>query len=251
MDIDTFLIFVLIGMLEGGYWLCKIKREWILLLVLTVFWGCAAVYFTMGETQLTCAKINREKALQQCAVMLRAGEQAQLQEKLAALLESPAWRGSRKATTLAHAFADSFGVASSPEWSFPSIVWAIILAVLAGVWYAMRHFQVKSIFRRVYLATLSVLALGTLCLIYAGTAVQNGYAKSGIIADLVRLNNAVSQPQIHPQLLHHLEHPQMKGWWYLPTISQYDEESEVFDCPHKKQTSSECDDAGRREGIGI
>ena len=218
MDIDTFLIFVLIGMIAGGYWLCKIKREWILLLVLTVLWGCSAVYSTMAENRLTCAKTNREKALRQCAVMLRAGEQARLQEKLTALLESSARRECRNAT-LARAFAESLGVeASAPEWSFPSIAWAIILVVLAGVWYAMRHFQVKSIFRRVYLATLSVLALGTLCLIYVGTAVQNGYAKSGIIADLVRLNDAVSQPQIHPQLLHHLEHPQMKGWWYLPKI---------------------------------
>jgi len=213
MDIDTFLIFVLIGMVAGGYWLCKIKREWIILLVLTVFWGCAAVYSTMSENRLSCARTNREKALQQCAVMLRAGEQERLQEKLTALLESPARRG--KAAMLAHAFADSFGVASTPEWSFPSIVWAIILAVLAGVWYALRHFQMKSIFRRVYLATLSVLAFGILCLLYVGTAIRNGYAKSGTITDIERLNSAVSQPQIHPQLLHHLEHPQMEGWWYL------------------------------------
>ncbi len=169
----------------------------------------------MAENRLTCAKTNREKALQQCAVMLKAGEQARLQEKLTTFLESSARRECRNAT-LARAFAESLGVTSSPEWSFPSIIWAIILAVLAGVWYAMRHFQVKSIFRRVYLATLSVLALGTLCLIYVGTAVQNGYARSGIITDLERLNNAVSQPQIHPQLLRHLEHPQMQGWWYLP-----------------------------------
>ena len=216
MEINAFLILLLIGMVAGGYWLCKIKREWIILLVLAVLWGCSAIYYTMGENRLNCAKTNREKALQQCAVMLKAGEQARLQEKLTALLESLARRESRKAVTLAHAFAESFGVASSPEWTFPSIAWAIILAVLAGVWYAMRHFQVKSIFRRVYLATLSVLALGTLCLIYVGTAVQNGYAKSGINTDIERLNAAVSQPQIHPQLLHHLEHPQMKGWWYIP-----------------------------------
>ena len=217
MDIDTFLIFLLIGMIAGGYWLCKIKHEWILLLVLTVFWGCAAVYFTMSDTKLNCAKTNRENALRQCAVMLRAGEQARLQEKLTALLESPARWESRKAATLAHAFAESLEVeTNAPEWTFPSIAWAIILAVLAGVWYAMRRFQVKSIFRRVYLATLSVLAFGTLCLIYVGTAVRNGYARSGIITDIERLNDAVSQPQIHPQLLHHLEHPQMKGWWYLP-----------------------------------
>ncbi|MBQ9367331.1 MAG: hypothetical protein IJT83_06080 [Victivallales bacterium] len=214
MDINTFLIFWLIGMIAGGFWLCKIKREWILLLVLTVFWGCAAVYFTMSDTHLKCAKTNRENALRQCAVMLRAGEQERLQEKPTAFLESPERRG--KAATLARAFAESLGVASSPEWSFPSIVWAIILVALAGVWYAMRHFQVKSIFRRVYLATLSVLALGTLCLIYIGTAVQNGYAKSGLITDLKRLNDAVSQPQIHPQLLRHLEHPKMEGWWYIP-----------------------------------
>ena len=216
MDINTFLILLLIGMIAGGYWLCKIKCEWIILLVLTVLWGCAAVYFTISETQLNCAKTNREKALQQCAVMLRSGEQARLQEKLTVLLESPARNESRKAATLARAFAESLGVASSPEWAFPSIAWAIILAVLAGVWYAMRHFHAKSIFRRGYLATLSVLAFGTLCLIYIGTAVQNGYGKSGIITDLERLNDAVSQPQIHPQLLRHLEHPQMKGWWYLP-----------------------------------
>ncbi|MBQ6470930.1 MAG: hypothetical protein IJJ33_03020 [Victivallales bacterium] len=214
MDIDTFLIFLLIGMIAGGYWLCKIKREEILLLVLTVFWGSAAIYSTVNETQLNCAKTNREKALQHCAIMLKAGEQARLQKKLTAFLETP--ERSRKAATLARAFAESLGVDSSPEWSFPSIVWASILAFLAGVWYAMRHFQVKSIFRRVYLATLSVLALGTLCLIYVGTAVQNGYARRGIITDLERLNNAVSQPQIHPQLLRHLEHPQMEGWWYLP-----------------------------------
>ena len=216
MDVNTFLIFWLLGMLAGGYWLCKIKREWIILLTLAVFWGCAAVYYTIGESRLHWAKTNREKAYKQCAVMLKAGEQAQLQEKLAALLESPAWRGSRKATTLAHAFAESLGVASSPEWTFPSIAWAIILAVAVGIWYVMRHFQVKSIFRRVYLAILSVLALGTLCLIYVGTAVQKGYARSGIITDIKRLNTAVSQPRIHPQLLHHLEHPQMKGWWYIP-----------------------------------
>ena len=216
MDVNTFLIFWLLGMLAGGYWLCKIKREWIILLTLAVFWGCAAVYYTIGESRLHWAKTNREKAYKQCAVMLKAGEQAQLQEKLAALLESPAWRGSRKATTLAHAFAESLGVASSPEWTFPSIAWAIILAVAVGIWYVMRHFQVKSIFRRVYLAILSVLALGTLCLIYVGTAVQKGYARSGIITDIERLNTAVSQPQIHLQLLHHLEHPQMEGWWYIP-----------------------------------
>ena len=216
MDVNTFLIFWLLGMLAGGCWLCKIKREWIILLTLAVFWGCAAVYYTIGESRLHWAKTNREKAYKQCAVMLKAGEQAQLQEKLAALLESPAWRGSRKATTLAHAFAESLGVASSPEWTFPSIAWAIILAVAVGIWYVMRHFQIKSIFRRVYLAILSVLALGTLCLIYVGTAVQKGYARSGIITDIKRLNTAVSQPQIHPQLLHHLEHPQMEGWWYIP-----------------------------------
>ena len=212
MDVNTFLIFWLLGMLAGGYWLCKIKREWIILLTLAVFWGCVAVYYTIGESRLHWAKMNREKAYKQCAVMLKAGEQAQLQEKLAALLESPAWREA----TLAHAFAESLGVASSPEWTFPSIAWTIIFAVMAGIWYVMRHFQVKSIFRRVYLAILSVLALGTLCLIYVGNAVRNGYARSGIITDIERLNTAVSQPQIHPQLLHHLEHPQMKGWWYIP-----------------------------------
>ena len=212
MDVNTFLIFWLLGMLAGGYWLCKIKREWIILLTLAVFWGCAAVYYTIGESRLHWAKTNREKAYKQCAVMLKAGEQAQLQEKLAALLESPAWREA----TLAHAFAESLGVASSPEWTFPSIIWTIILAVAVGIWYVMRHFQVKSIFRRVYLAILSVLALGTVCLIYVGNAVRNGYARSGIITDIERLNTAVSQPQIHPQLLHHLEHPQMKGWWYIP-----------------------------------
>ncbi len=216
MDVNTFLNFLLLGILIGGYWLCKIKQEWIILLTLTVFWGCAAVYFTIGESRLHWAKTNREKAYKQCAVMLKAGEQAQLQEKLTALLKSPAWRESRKAETLAHAFAESFGVASSPEWTFPSIAWAIIFVVMVGVWYVMRHFQVKSIFRRVYLATLSVLALGTLCLIYVGTAVLNGYARSGIITDIELLNTAVSQPQIHPQLLHHLEHPQMEGWWYIP-----------------------------------
>ena len=216
MDIDTFLIFLLIGMIAGAYWLCKIRREWIILLVLAVFWGCAAVYSTMNENQLDCAKTNRENALRQCAIMLKAGEQARVQEKLTALLESHARRESRKAATLARAFAESFGVASNPGWAFPSIVWAIILAVAAGIWYAMRHFQVKSIFRRAYLATLAVLAIGTLCLIYVGTVVLNGYAKSGMITDIERLHDAVSQPQIHPQLLHHLEHPQMKGWWYIP-----------------------------------
>ena len=59
MNIDTFLIFLLIGMIAGAYWLCKIRREWIILLVLTVFWGCAAVYSTMNENQLDCAKTNR------------------------------------------------------------------------------------------------------------------------------------------------------------------------------------------------
>lgn len=216
MDVNTFLIFWLLGMLAGGYWLCKIKREWIILLTLAVFWGCAAVSFTIGESRLHWAKTNREKAYKQCAVMLKAGKQTQLQEKLAALLESPARRGGRKATTIAHAFAESLGVASSPEWTFPSIVWTIIFAVMAGIWYVMRHFQVKSIFRRVYLAILSVLALGTLCLIYVGTVVCNGYARRGIITDIERLNTAVSQPQIHPQLLRHLEHPQTEGWWYIP-----------------------------------
>ena len=215
MEINAFLILLLFGMVMGGYWLCKIKREWIIMLVLAVLWGCSAIYFTMGENRLNCARRNREKALQQCAVMLKAGEQAQLHEKLTALIESSA--KNRTAATLAGAFAESLGVASSPKWTFPSIAWAIILAVLAGAWYVMRHFQVKSIFRRVYLATLSVLAFGTLCVIYVGSAFMNGgYERSGIITDLERLKDAVSQPQIHPQLMQHLEHPKMEGWWYIP-----------------------------------
>ena len=116
-----------------------------------MFWGFAAVYYTVGESRLHWAKTNREKAYKQCAVMLKAGEQAQLKEKLAALLESLAWRENRNGATLADAFVESLEVASSPEWTFPSIAWAIILAVAVGIWYVMRHFQVKSIFRRVYL----------------------------------------------------------------------------------------------------
>jgi len=88
MGIHDFFIVYLIGAVAGGYYLCKIKKEWILLLLLTFFWGSTAFFNEYVEERLKCSLQNMESALRQCALMLKAGEQSQLHEKLAVLLGS-------------------------------------------------------------------------------------------------------------------------------------------------------------------
>lgn len=214
MDINEFLIVYLLVAAAGGYYLCKLKKEWVLLLLLTIFWGTAAFFHAAGEENWKCSMENMERALQQCAVMLKSGEQSQLHERLTVLLASSEVK-TRKAAKIALAFAKEMGVASVPEKKMPSIYWGIIWIVLVVVWYLLCHFRLKNIVRRGYLATVTVLALGVLCLAYVGSAVQNGYGCSGFHSDIKLLEEAVSIPQLHPQLLPMLEKPEMRGFTYL------------------------------------
>lgn len=221
MGIHDFFIVYLIGAVAGGYYLCKIKKEWILLLLLTFFWGSTAFFNEYVEERLKCSLQNMESALRQCALMLKAGQQSQLHEKLAVLLGSSELK-TRNAEKVARAFAEAMGVVSVPEKKMPSIYWGIIWVSLVIGWYLLYHFRLKLIVRRGYLATVTILALVVLCLVYASNGVWNGYSFNGFRRDIELLEEAASGSPIQPELLPMLENPEMHSFMYLrylPKIS--------------------------------
>ena len=214
MYINNNLLIYLLVAAAGVYYLCKLKKEWILLSLMTISWATAAFFNAAVEENWKCSMENMERALQQCAVMLKSGEQLQLHERLTTLLASPEME-TRKAAKISLAFAKKMGVASVPEKKMPSIYWGIIWIVLLLVWCLLYHFRLKHSVRIGYLAIVTVLALSVLCLVYVAAGVQNAYGCAGFRGDIELLGELVFIPQFRPQLLPMLEKPEMRGFTYL------------------------------------
>lgn len=218
--VSIFLNLLPWALLAGGtYCLYKIKKEWIPIVLIIVLWICNAFIYTRNNELWKISRQNMENALRHSAVMLKSGEQEQLYEKLTILLESQEFEKG-DAYEKAAAFARTLGVETLPQKHFPSIIWAVILCVVLLGWFLMWKYGLKDSTRRWYLAAATVLASVVFLTAFISKAVRIGY--SHYAWDVTTLAQAVSSPNIHPELLPMLEEPKRGAFGYMRVLPEYE-----------------------------
>ena len=92
---------------------------------------------------------------------------------------------------------------------------AMIWCVLAGAWLILYCRRYRPERRRLLLAVLSGIGLILLSVAVSGRMVDSAYRTIGVRFDLRLLHEALSRPEIPPELLPQLEKPQNRSYRFL------------------------------------
>ena len=165
---------------------------------------------------------NMRAALIRCGEMLKNGEREVLAQKLAAFVKSPEM--DLAPLPFAAAFRKAVGAEEPPPppWTPPEKttmialgVYSAVWFVLLGVWGLMFWRKSKLTKRHGYLILLFSMSLVCVFLAWAGIMVRSGYSGTAIRHDVRGLAEAVSRPEIPPDLLPQLENPEPCGFSYI------------------------------------
>ena len=168
------------------------------------------------------ARDNMRAALIRCGEMLKNGEREVLAQKLAVFAESP--ERDLAPLPFAAAFRKAVGAEEPPPppWTPPEKttmialgVYSAVWFVLLGVWGLMFWRKSKLTKRHVYLILLFSMSLVCVFLAWAGIMVRSGYSGTAIRHDVRGLAEAVSRPEIPPELLPQLEDPKPRAYSYI------------------------------------
>ncbi len=218
------------GIIIGGKKLAGSRTgEWMLasalaLLLLLTVWRIAEHSF-----QFQYRRINMEKALVRCGVLLKEGKKAELHRRLKDLTASKEFQTSN-AYELSAAFraavpnddAQDWQVVDSQERQYRSFVAAAvglgIWLVLVLIWHLLYVKVCKLEPRRIFLVVSTALVLVLLAMVQMGLMVANGYTLTGYRHDIRRFAEVLEQPELPPALLPMLEKPQEECFFYLRNL---------------------------------
>ncbi len=161
-------------------------------------------------------------ALIRCGEMLKNGEREVLAQKLSAFVESPEMHLDLLPFTVAFRKAVGAEAPPPPAWTLPGPMTMIVLGgyiavclVLLGVWVLMFRRKSKLMKRHEYLILLFGLSLAGIYIPWVGDQARTGYSITGIRYDVRQLAEAVSGPEVPPELLPQLENPEPQAYSYI------------------------------------
>lgn len=168
------------------------------------------------------ARDNMRAALIRCGEMLKNGEREVLAQKLSAFVESPEMHLDLLPFTVAFQKAVGAEAPPLPAWTLPGPMTMIVLGgyiavclVLLGVWVLMFRRKSKLTKRHEYLILLFGLSLAGIYIPWVGDQARTGYSITGIRYDVRQLAEAVSGPEVPPELLPQLENPEPQAYSYI------------------------------------
>ena len=191
-----------------------------LLLVLTAALMVGQIWlFAARGIERRDAKSHMRAALIRCGEMLKNGEREVLTQKLAAFTGSPEME--LELVPFSVAFRKAVGAEEPPpeRWDGEDLLSCGFLGVLylalIGVWAVMLGRGAEPRKRRGYLSVLAGLSLCVLMLVWLTGGILLGYNRMWVRSDVRKLAEAVSGPEVQPELLPQLENPGTDGLPYI------------------------------------
>ena len=165
------------------------------------------------------AHSHMRAALIRCGEMLKNGEREVLAQKLAAFTRSPEMELELVPFTVA--FGNAVGAEEPPpeRWDgedlFSCAFWGVLYLALIAIWAVMLGRGTEPRKRRGYLAVLAGISLCSLMVVWLIGGIHLGYNRMWVRSDVRKLAEAVSGPEIQPELLPRLENPEPQGYSYI------------------------------------
>ena len=166
------------------------------------------------------AHSHMRAALIRCGEMLKNGEREVLAQKLSAFVESPEMDLGLLPFTVA--FRNAVGAEAPPppeRWDGEDLLscgfWGVLYLALIAIWAVMLGRGTEPRKRRGYLAVLAGISLCSLMVVWLIGGIHLGYNRMWVRSDVRKLAEAVSGPEIQPELLPRLENPEPQGYSYI------------------------------------
>lgn len=165
------------------------------------------------------AKSHMRAALIRCGEMLKNGEHEVLAQKLAAFTGSPEMELELVPFTVA--FGKAVGAEEPPpeRWDWEDLLscgfWGVLYLALIAIWAVMLGRGTEPRKRRGYLAVLAGISLCSLMVVWLIGGILLGYNRMWVRSDVRKLVEAVSGPEVQPELLPQLENPGTDGLPYI------------------------------------
>ncbi len=165
------------------------------------------------------AHSHMRAALIRCGERLKNGEREVLAQKLAAFTGSPEMELELVPFTVA--FGNAVGAEEPPpeRWDWEDLLscgfWGVLYLALIAIWAVMLGRGTEPRKRRGYLAVLAGISLCSLMVVWLIGGIHLGYNRMWVRSDVRKLAEAVSGPEVPPELLPRLENPEPQGYSYI------------------------------------